>query len=130
MRFSVRAWPCVSWADIRKRLPWTDEAVARFGESPDCPLEASEAARRSKGSTGPGLLALLLAADALVGKGSALEAMGKHREAIAIYDEVVTRFGASDDFVLERRAAQAMVNEGMSLGRWASPRRRSPCMTM
>ncbi len=52
----------------------------------------------------------------LLNKGVALGRLDKYEEAIAVYDEVVERFGESADLPLREQAAQALVNKGLTLG--------------
>ena len=39
------------------------------------------------------------------------------REAIRVYDEVVSRFGDSTDLALREQVAKALINKGVSLGK-------------
>ena len=58
----------------------------------------------------------LSSAQALVGKGFRLGALGRSEEAIAVYDEVIGRFGATSDPALRQQVAKALVNKGFRLG--------------
>jgi tetratricopeptide (TPR) repeat protein len=53
---------------------------------------------------------------ALVNKGVALGRLSRHEDAIASYDEVVSRFGKSADPALAKYVARALVNKGFALG--------------
>ena len=55
-------------------------------------------------------------ASAFLAKAHHLTALGKSAEAIATYDAVVERFGASDAPGIQVRVAMAMVNKGLTLG--------------
>ena len=52
---------------------------------------------------------------ALVNKAARLGKLGRHQEAVATYNEVVTRFGESTDPGLLERVARAMVNKASNL---------------
>lgn len=54
---------------------------------------------------------------ALLIKGLTLGKMGKNAEEIAIYDEVVRRFGEATEMPLRERVAIALVNKGNTLGK-------------
>ena len=60
-------------------------------------------------------------AKALVNKGVSLGRQGKPDDEIACYDDVVARFGASDEAALREWVAKALVNKGVSLGRQGKP---------
>ncbi|MDO9294367.1 tetratricopeptide repeat protein [Bradyrhizobium sp.] len=49
-------------------------------------------------------------------EGSRLGALGRSEEAIAVYDEVVSRFGAAEEPVLREGVARALVEKGSKLG--------------
>ena len=51
----------------------------------------------------------------LVNKGAALGALNRNEEAIAVYDEVLSRFGSATEPPL-RQVAMALVNKGVALG--------------
>ncbi len=54
-------------------------------------------------------------ATALVNKGVRLAQLDKSEEAIAVYDEVVKRFGEASDLQLQVQVAMALVNKGVRL---------------
>jgi tetratricopeptide (TPR) repeat protein len=53
----------------------------------------------------------------LFSKGVVLRQMGRSKEAVAVYDEVVMRFGAAPEVALREQVARALVNKGWALGR-------------
>jgi tetratricopeptide (TPR) repeat protein len=53
---------------------------------------------------------------ALVNKGNRLGQTGDHAAAIAVYDEVLARFGDAEAPALRERVATALVNKGITLG--------------
>ena len=53
---------------------------------------------------------------ALVNKGITLGMLGRSEEAIAVYDDVATRFGEASEPVLRELVAKALVNKGGRLG--------------
>jgi tetratricopeptide (TPR) repeat protein len=53
---------------------------------------------------------------ALVNKGVTLGALGQSPEAIAVYDEVVRRYGDSPETALQEPVAKALFNKGVRLG--------------
>jgi tetratricopeptide (TPR) repeat protein len=53
---------------------------------------------------------------ALVGKGVMLGELGRREEAIAVYDDIVGRFGAASETALREGVARALVNKGSALG--------------
>lgn len=53
---------------------------------------------------------------ALFAEGWALGALGKPDEEIATYDDVIARFGDSDDPELREHVARALLNKGITLG--------------
>ncbi|MDA1312468.1 MAG: tetratricopeptide repeat protein [Acidobacteria bacterium] len=55
-------------------------------------------------------------ATALFRKGLALEELGRNEEAIAVYDEVVERFGKAEEPALREQAARALFKKGFRLG--------------
>ena len=56
-------------------------------------------------------------AKALVNKGVALAELNRSEEAVALYDEVLRRFGESSELALRERVARALVNKGVRLGK-------------
>ncbi len=57
-------------------------------------------------------------------KGVALGQLDKSEEAIAVYDQVVERFGESVDLPLREQVAKALYKRARGLGSWTSPRKR------
>ena len=55
-------------------------------------------------------------AKALFNKGVTLGALERSEEAIAVYDEVVARFGDAPDPTLREQVARALFNKGVTLG--------------
>jgi tetratricopeptide (TPR) repeat protein len=55
-------------------------------------------------------------ARSLVRKGLKLTSQGQSEEAIALYDEVVSRFGRTTEPALQEQVARALVNKGFGLG--------------
>ena len=55
-------------------------------------------------------------ATALLNKGYRLGVLGRSEAAIAVYDEVVTRYGTREEAVLAEQVAMALVNKGVTLG--------------
>ena len=55
-------------------------------------------------------------AKALFNKGVALRQAGKADDAILVYDDVVARFGASEELPLREQVAKALFNKGVPLG--------------
>jgi tetratricopeptide (TPR) repeat protein len=53
---------------------------------------------------------------ALVNKGIALGELKRHEEAMAVFDEVVRRFGEATEPDLRERVARALVSKGVVLG--------------
>ena len=66
------------------------------------------------GSTDPRLR--ILVSKALFNKGLALGSLGRSEEAIAVYDEVVSRFGDAEEPELRDPVASALGNKGVVLG--------------
>ena len=60
-------------------------------------------------------------AKALVNKGVALRYAEKLEEAIAVYDEVVKRFGDAEETALLEQVAGALFNKGVALGKAEKP---------
>jgi hypothetical protein len=58
---------------------------------------------------------------ALVNKGSRLGVLGQSEQAIAVYDDVVARFGAATEPGLREQVARALVNKGSRLGVLGQP---------
>ena len=56
------------------------------------------------------------AAKALWNKGLTLGALNRSEEAIAVYDEVLWRFGDASEAALREQVANALVNKGVALG--------------
>jgi len=56
-----------------------------------------------------------LVAQALVNKGLSLDALSRSEDEIAIYDDLIARFGAATELPLRKHVAQALVNKGISL---------------
>jgi tetratricopeptide (TPR) repeat protein len=54
-------------------------------------------------------------ATALLNKGIALSTFGRSAEAIAVYDELLARFGTATE--LREQVAKALVNKGNTLGK-------------
>ena len=54
-------------------------------------------------------------AGALVNKGVTLGQLGRSEEAIAVYDDVVGRFGTATELPLREKVARALVNKGVTL---------------
>jgi tetratricopeptide (TPR) repeat protein len=54
-------------------------------------------------------------ARALVNKGVALAALNRNEEAIALYDEVISRFSTATQPALQEQVARALVNKGSRL---------------
>ena len=57
-----------------------------------------------------------MVAGALVNKGIELGQLGRRDEAVAVYDDVVARFGAASELALRERVARALVYKGANLG--------------
>ena len=55
-------------------------------------------------------------AKALLNKGYSLGASSRSEEAVAVYDQVVKRFGDATEPALREQVARALVNKGVSLG--------------
>jgi tetratricopeptide (TPR) repeat protein len=58
---------------------------------------------------------------ALMDKGVALDALGRHAEAIAVYDVVVAQFAADGDAQIAWRVAWALVDKGLALEKLDRP---------
>jgi tetratricopeptide (TPR) repeat protein len=58
---------------------------------------------------------------ALINYAFALGETGRPAEAIAVYEDVVARFGNSDDPVLREQVANALFNKGVALGQMGRP---------
>ena len=54
-------------------------------------------------------------ARALVNKGVALGSLGRGEDAIAVYDEVISRFGDAEELPLREQVARALMNKGVAL---------------
>jgi tetratricopeptide (TPR) repeat protein len=96
-----------------------EAAIRALEKSPDVRLRAcnklievtgSLVKRRSGDRTLKGALA-----SALVYKGFTLGRLGRSEEEIAVYDQVVQRFGKASEPVLRQHVAQALVNKGVAL---------------
>ena len=55
-------------------------------------------------------------ARALVNKGFTLGALGRSEDAIAVYDDLLGRFGAATEPPLREQVAKALFNKGVRLG--------------
>jgi hypothetical protein len=55
-------------------------------------------------------------AKALVNKGARLGVLGRSDEAIAVYADVLARFGTATELALREQVAKALVNKGARLG--------------
>ena len=55
-------------------------------------------------------------ANALLNKGVTLGALGRSEEAIAVYDDLLARFGTATELPLREQVAKALVNKGVTLG--------------
>jgi hypothetical protein len=62
-------------------------------------------------------------------KGSTLGRLGRSEDAIAVYDELIARFGAASELALRERVAGAFLNKAVTLGQLGRSRRKSPSMT-
>lgn len=60
-------------------------------------------------------------AKALGNKGFALGEKGQHRDAIAISDDLLARFGAGTDLAVREQVARALRNKGVALGQLKQP---------
>jgi tetratricopeptide (TPR) repeat protein len=56
------------------------------------------------------------AADALIRIGCRLDDLGRRKEAISVYDDVVARLGAASELPLREQVAKALFNKGVTLG--------------
>jgi len=56
-------------------------------------------------------------AKALVNKGVALGQLGRNEDAVAVYDDVATRFGAAPELSLREQVARALANKQRALER-------------
>ena len=54
-------------------------------------------------------------ANVLLNKGFELRGLEQLENAIQVYDELIERFGESDDLVLQEHVSRAMVNKGVTL---------------
>ncbi len=54
---------------------------------------------------------------AFFSRGASLDALGRTEEEMRVYDEVVSRFGASEEVVVQERVGAALVNKGVVLHR-------------
>jgi tetratricopeptide (TPR) repeat protein len=82
-----------------------DQATATFSEIED---------RLEKAKNHPE--ARSIQANALVNKGATLGQLGRNEEAIAVYEDVVARFGTASEPALREPVAKALVNKGVRLG--------------
>jgi tetratricopeptide (TPR) repeat protein len=89
-------------------------AMPRQAMSEPPPLSASTPRRELNG---PELApAQLSAAQALYDKGVALSALGRSAAEIAVYDDLLARFGSTTELPLRELVAKALVNKGFTLG--------------
>jgi hypothetical protein len=58
----------------------------------------------------------LMVAKAFVYRGMTLGQLGRGEEEIAVYDQVVTRYGEASEAALRERVAGALFNKGVTLG--------------
>jgi len=77
-----------------------DDAVTYFDKAANSPDASNEEVAKS-----------------LYDKGVALGKQGWSEDAIAVYDQVVERFGGAKDIVLRERVAKSLFNKGVRLGK-------------
>jgi tetratricopeptide (TPR) repeat protein len=97
-------------AEIAQLFDKTDEALTIFNNA----VELYETHYQDYASDETSASSAISAV--LVNKGVRLGALGRSEDAVAVYDEVVARFGIREEVALAEQVARALVNKGGTLG--------------